>query len=161
MTFRENDQTSGRDTLVKPVAKFGFFFSSLRSKRTSVSRTSTPRYLTTVGVLFSALDRVLFLLSLFPRDIRSRNLSVCLSGGETAVGIPERRGGMTKAGTDERGGKTLPDRWSGNAVTRLVARPILMRAISQPSGAGPDHPLVSSRGSASRISTGETTTRPR
>lgn len=67
--------------------------------------------------------RLLLLVSISDRGIVR---SIYLSRRETAIGIPKWRGGMTRRTC----GKTLPDRWSGNAFIRTVARTILTQVIS-------------------------------
>lgn len=105
---------------------------------------STPRYSTTTREhYFQHPIGSVFLLFPPACNVRGIYRSVYLA----AKPLSEFRnsGAEWQKRTDKRGGKTLPDRWSGNAVTRLVARSILMCAISQPSGSTGPPSRVKSR----------------
>jgi len=86
-----------------------------------------PIYSTTAGSIFSTRSsRPLFDSSSGSRYPTAESFDLSISRGEAAIGIPKWRGGMTR----RTRGKTLPDRWSGNAFTWTVERPILTQVIS-------------------------------
>lgn len=119
MTSRKRSDASMRRTEVYSPSlrrEFGNF-------RIPYISTLGIRYTRQRRVVFSAPDRASSLPSSSSPtlDIRPRNPSI--SRGK--VGIPKWRSGMTRRTRS----KTLPDRWSGNAFTRTVARTILTQVI--------------------------------
>lgn len=126
MTSRKRSDASMRRTEV--------YSPSLRracgSLGTSVSRIYRPRVsdiLDNDGQYFQhPIKPYPFVSSSSPWYPTAESFDPSISRGEATIGIPKWQGGMTR----RTRGKTLPDRWSGNAFIRTAARTILTQVIS-------------------------------